>query len=105
MEIWIRFPKFVIGFILASLLCSSLFSSSFFGETWVQITTQKLTGQIRGWLFCIAFVAIGLATNFRELSPYFKSGKPLILYVCGQSFNLMLTLAMAYLMFGVLFAD
>jgi uncharacterized membrane protein YadS len=103
-EIWRRFPKFVIGFILASLVCSAVFWYSFFGETWVQITTQKLTGQLRGWLFCMAFVAIGLSTNFRELSPYLSSGKPLVLYVCGQTFNLLLTLAMAYLMFGILFA-
>ena len=42
----------------------------------------------------LAFTAIGLSTNFRELAPYFKGGKPLILYVCGQSFNLALTLLM-----------
>ena len=53
----------------------------------------------RGWLFCLAFVSIGLATNFRELRSYFKGGKPLILYVCGQSFNLALTLLIAYIMF------
>lgn len=38
------------------------------------------------------FAAIGLSTNFRELVQYFKGGKPLILYVFGQSFNLTLTL-------------
>jgi uncharacterized membrane protein YadS len=59
----------------------------------------------RGWFFCLAFVSIGLATNFRELAHYFKGGKPLILYVCGQSFNLILTLAMAYLMFYVVFPE
>ena len=50
-------------------------------------------------------MSIGLATNFRELAKYFKGGKPLILYVCGQSFNLILTLAMAWLMFFVVFPD
>jgi hypothetical protein len=32
-------------------------------------------------------------------------GKPLMLYVCGQSLNLILTLIIADLMFGVLFRD
>ena len=32
-----------------------------------------------------------------------RGGKPLILYVCGQSFNLALTLLMAYIMFFVVF--
>ena len=36
---------------------------------------------------------------------YFKGGKPLILYVCGQSFNLALTLAMAYVMFYLVFPE
>lgn len=50
-------------------------------------------------------MAIGLATNFRELGHHFKGGKPLILYACGQSFNLVLSLIMAYLMFYVVFPD
>ncbi|EMI20204.1 hypothetical protein RMSM_02858 [Rhodopirellula maiorica SM1] len=29
----------------------------------------------------------------------------MILYLCGQTLNLVLTLAMAYLMFGLLFRD
>jgi hypothetical protein len=40
-------------------------------------------------------VSIGLATDFRELKHHFTGGKPLILYVCGQVFNLCLTLLMA----------
>jgi len=99
-EIWRRFPKFVLGFLAASLLCSVLSWYSFFGESWVQTATLKLTVPIRGWLFCLAFVCIGLSTNFRELAPYLRSGKPLLLYVCGQSLNLILTLLMATLMFG-----
>ena len=53
----------------------------------------------------MAFISIGLATNFRELAKYFKGGKPLILYVCGQSFNLALTLLMAYVMFYLVFPE
>ena len=60
---------------------------------------------VRRWFFVLAFTAIGLSTNFRELAPYFKGGKPLILYVCGQSFNLALTLLMAYVMFYLVFPE
>jgi hypothetical protein len=34
---------------------------------------------------------------------HFKGGKPVILYVCGQSLNLILTLLAAYIMFFVVF--
>ncbi|MFH1265304.1 MAG: putative sulfate exporter family transporter, partial [Planctomycetota bacterium] len=64
-----------------------------------------LTSSLRGWFFCLAFASIGLATNFRELKEHFRGGKPLILYVCGQTFNLCLTLLMAYLMFYVVFTQ
>ncbi|MCP4506950.1 MAG: putative sulfate exporter family transporter, partial [Fuerstiella sp.] len=60
---------------------------------------------LRGWFFCLAFVSIGLDTNFRELLPQMRGGKPLILYVCGQSLNLCLTLLMAWLAFHVVFRD
>jgi hypothetical protein len=44
-----------------------------------------------------------LETNFRELARHLKGGKPLLLYVVGQSFNLCLTLLMAWLMFEKVF--
>jgi uncharacterized integral membrane protein (TIGR00698 family) len=102
-EIWRRFPKFVIGFVAASLLASVLFASSYFGELWVGSAVDGITKQVRTWLFGLAFVCIGLETNFRQLLPYLRSGKPLALYLCGQALNLALSLLMASLMFGWLF--
>ena len=63
------------------------------------------TKTLRGWFFCLAFVCIGLETSFRQLRPYLRGGKPLTLYLCGQSLNLVLTLFMAWLMFKVIFKD
>ena len=108
MEIWHRFPKFVLGFIGASVIFSLIYSSigPDAGYTLVdQGVLGGLSKNLRGWFFCLAFVSIGLATNFRELKGYFKGGKPLILYVCGQSFNLILTLTMAYIMFYLVFPE
>ena len=104
-EIWKRFPKFVIGFISASLICSILFAGSLYGELWVDASTAGITKPIREWMFCLAFVCLGLDTNFRELLPYFRTGKPLMLYLCGQALNILLTFLMAYLMFGILFRE
>ncbi len=104
-EIWKRFPKFVLGFITASIVCSLIFAASLFGELWVDASTAGITKPIREWMFCLAFVCLGLDTNFKQLLPYFRSGKPLLLYVCGQALNILLTFIMAYLMFGVLFKE
>ena len=108
MEIWYRFPKFVLGFIGVSIVFSMIYASMGPDVGYALIDNgvlKGLTKNVRGWFFCLAFVSIGLATNFRELKHYFKGGKPLILYVCGQSFNLCLTLLMAYIMFYVVFYE
>ncbi len=104
MEIWQRFPKFVLGFLTASIVFSALYSALVDGQ---QIVAAVLgsTKTLRGWFFCLAFVSIGLETNFRELAKYFKGGKPLVLYIVGQSFNLCLTLLMVWLMFTKVFPN
>ncbi len=107
-EIWYRFPKFVIGFILASIIFSTIYASMGADVGYAVVDHGVIRGLskiLRGWFFCLAFASIGLATNFRELKKYFKGGKPLILYVCGQSFNLVLTLTMAYIMFYLVFPE
>ncbi|BDD88754.1 YeiH family protein [Desulfofustis limnaeus] len=107
-EIWHRFPKFVLGFLAASILFSVL-DSSLGKDLSAALVDQGAvrggTRLLRDWFFALSFAAIGLSTNFRELAVYFKGGKPVILYVCGQSFNLLLTLTMAYLMFYVVFPE
>jgi uncharacterized membrane protein YadS len=102
-EIWKRFPKFVIGFVAASVVFSTISETVIGGPDLVDAMIKGSTGTIRGWLFCLAFVSIGLETSFRELAPYLKGGKPLTLYLCGQTLNLCLTLFMAWLMFHVVF--
>ena len=108
MEIWYRLPRFVLGFIVASIMFSYLDSALGRDASSALLDHGVLRGftrLAREWFFALAFASIGLATNFKELGHYFKGGKPLILYVCGQSFNLILTLAMAYVMFYLVFPD
>lgn len=108
MEIWHRFPKFVIGFLIASIIFS-MYSASLGPDLGSALINKGvlngLEKGVRTWFFVLAFTAIGLGTNFRTLAPYFKGGKPLILYVCGQSLNLALTLTMAYIMFYLVFPE
>jgi uncharacterized membrane protein YadS len=108
MEIWYRFPKFVLGFIAASIIFSAIYSSMGSDVGYALVDHGAIRGMSkigRGWFFCLAFASIGLATNFRELGHLFKGGKPLILYLCGQTFNLLLTLIVAYIMFFKVFPE
>jgi uncharacterized membrane protein YadS len=106
-EIWYRFPKFVIGFVAASILFSFVLVPASAGDFSAVESDyiNPITKVLRGWFFCLAFVAIGLESNFRDLASRMEGGKPLILYIIGQSFNLILTLFVAYLAFMVFFPN
>jgi len=101
-EIWFRMPKFIVGFLAASLVFSFVFIPTMGNETVSGIL--KFSKVFRKEFFALAFVSIGLNSNFRELGKYFKKGKPLNLYWVGQTFNILLTLLFAWLLLsGVLF--
>jgi len=105
MEIWHRFPKFIVGFVTASLVFSFILIPAFGGgqvglRAVEQDVLRAITKTGRDWLFCLAFVAIGLESNFRQLAGQMAGGKPILLYLVGQSFNLILTLIAAYIAFG-----
>lgn len=106
-EIWNRFPKFVLGFAGASLLFSFIVMPSVGGDFNVVEADyiKPITKTLRGWFFCLAFVAIGLESNFKSMVERMEGGKPMTLYIVGQSFNLVLTLAVAYLAFKIMFPN
>jgi uncharacterized membrane protein YadS len=94
--IWERFPKFVLGFLLASLIFSFLVPSTLVAET------RGVLTMLRTNLFALAFVCIGIETSLGELMGT-GQGRPVLAFVGGQAFNVVVTLIIAYLLFsGVL---
>ena len=91
--IWERFPKFVLGFIVASLLFSFVL-----GGELVASTGAVLRG-LRTWWFALAFLCIGLETRFRELVSM-EQGRPAVAFLAGQGANIVWTLVVATALFG-----
>jgi len=101
-EIWRRFPKFIIGFFVASLVASFIFLPAY-GEGQVKAINAVLD-QYKNWCFVLAFTCIGLDTNFKEIWKRMQGGKVLWLYLVGQTFNVVLTfLAVWLLLSGTFF--
>ena len=101
-EIWTRFPKFIIGFFVASLVASFIIMPATSGADVKAI--NGVLDQYKNWAFVLAFTSIGLDTNFKTLFKQMQGGKVLWLYIVGQVFNIALTLfAVWFLLSGVVF--
>jgi uncharacterized integral membrane protein (TIGR00698 family) len=90
--IWERFPKFVIGFIAASLLFS------FFIDADTNNAVKGHLKALQGVWFALAFTSIGLETDFRELFNG-QGKKPLYAFLIAQLFNIAVTLLVAWMLF------
>ncbi len=91
--IWERFPKFVLGFLIAS------FVFSFFLDPRLVQETKGILGGLRTIWFALAFTSIGLETRFTELFRM-GGGRPAVAFIGAQAFNVIWTLILAYLLFG-----
>ncbi|WP_374173448.1 YeiH family protein [Flavobacterium tructae] len=91
--IWERFPKFVIGFIAASLLFSFLLTAEMRDEV------KDSLKNLQGIWFALAFTSIGLETKFKDLLGN-TSRKPLYAFLIAQLFNIIVTLIIAFFLFS-----
>ncbi len=93
--IWERFPKFVLGFILASLVFSFILSP----ET-AQASGKVIKSFSTFW-FNLAFVSIGLETRFSDFR-HLESKKPFYSFLIAQGFNIVFTLGVSRVLFQLL---
>jgi uncharacterized integral membrane protein (TIGR00698 family) len=96
MEIWYRFPKFVLGFVVASFIFSTMINPE------VVANTAPLLDRLREFWFAMAFVCIGLGTRYVDLIKI-GGGLPALGFVTAQLFNVAWVLIIAYLLFGGVF--
>lgn len=83
--LWSKFPKFILGFLLISVLASI----GFFAKP--QITA---IGNLSRWAFLLTFAGVGLRTNLRELG---KQGvRPFAVGAIGEIAIAALTLGLIY---------
>lgn len=100
-EIWRRFPKFVFGFLIASLAVTAISRGVDFAGYKTDVVPH-LVGPIknlRTWAFIFCFFSIGLTTRFGDLA---KAGtKPFVAFSAGVVVNVVL----GYILSTQVFAD
>lgn len=87
--IWDRFPKFVLGFVLLSILASL----AFFGKE--QVADLK---NLRQWALTLAFVGIGWGLSFGDFKEI--GAKPVWVFLAATVFNTILAFIVSWLLFG-----
>jgi uncharacterized membrane protein YadS len=89
-EIWRRFPKFVLGFLVASALVT-LISRGYEYADYKTVVLPGLVGPLqalRTWAFTFAFLSIGLSTRVRELLAV--GARPFYAFMSGVIVNVAL---------------
>lgn len=86
----------ILGFMAASIIASIIFVPAFGAEKTGAV--NKVLGQFKDWCFVLAFTSIGLDTNFKQITKSMQGGKVLWLYIVGQTFNIILTFAVVWLL-------
>jgi uncharacterized membrane protein YadS len=99
-EIWWRFPKFVFGFLVASLivtLVTASYSLADFNKSVVPTLVAPIK-DLRTWAFIFCFLSIGLTTRFRELAG--AGRKPFLAFSAGAVVNVILGLVLSAIVFA-----
>ena len=106
--VWEKFPKFILGFVVASLVFSLCQSYDVFEPYKVTETTgaiklyeTDLAKTFSTFFFSLAFVCIGLDTRLKDIVSK-ENRNVLYAFLSAQGLNIIVTLAVAYLLFGVI---
>ena len=99
-QIWWRFPKFVIGFLIASALTTALVHGNTLSDynKFVKPSLIAPITTLRTWAFTFSFLSIGLTTRFRELAS--AGIKPFVAFTAGVIVNVILGYILSVIIFG-----
>ena len=100
-EIWRRFPKFVIGFLIASVIVS-LAAKGLSYDAYKKTLTPELVAPLQGlrnWAFILCFLSIGLTTRLRDLAT--AGARPFYAFTAGVVVNVIL----GYILSTIVFVD
>jgi uncharacterized membrane protein YadS len=99
-QIWWRFPKFVIGFIVASAFitwATAGYSLADYNKTVTPVLVAPVK-DLRTWAFIFCFLSIGLTTRFRELAS--AGRKPFLAFSAGVAVNVVLGFILSAFVFA-----
>lgn len=99
--VWEKFPKFILGFVVASAVFSILQSNDMLTlNDSGKIVETTLAKNFSTFFFSLSFVCIGMDTRLKEIVSR-ENRSVLWSFVGAQLFNIVVTMFLAWLMFGI----
>ena len=99
--VWEKFPKFILGFVVASAVFSILQSNDMLTlNDSGKIVETTLAKNFSTFFFSLSFVCIGMDTRLKEIVSR-ENRNVLWSFVGAQLFNIVVTMFLAWLMFGI----
>jgi uncharacterized membrane protein YadS len=99
-EIWRRFPKFVLGFLIASAIVTAITHGYNYAD-YKKVLTPTLVAPLqalRVWAFTFAFFSIGLTTRVRDFAGVGRA--PFYAFTAGVLVNVVLGFILSTAVFG-----
>ena len=93
--LWRSFPKFVLGFLIASVV-ATIFASN--ADPTFAASAIGVANELRTWFLILAFVSIGLEFSFGSLKE--AGWKPVLVFAAATVVNLAVGLLLAVLLWG-----
>ncbi|MBO5234094.1 MAG: putative sulfate exporter family transporter [Alistipes sp.] len=99
--VWDKFPKFILAFVVASLVFSLLKEADLFTlNAKGKLMETSFAKTLSTLFFSLAFVCIGMDTRLKDIISK-ENRNVLYAFLTAQTFNICLTLLVAWLLFGL----
>ena len=99
--VWDKFPKFILGFILASAVFSILQTQELLTlDAKSKIIETSMAKTFSTFFFSLSFVCIGMDTRLKEIVSR-ENRRLLFSFIGAQLFNIIVAMFAAWFMFGV----
>ena len=99
--VWEKFPKFILGFVVASALFSILQNNDLLThDAKGKIIETAMAKNFSTFFFSLSFVCIGMDTRLKDIISR-ENRNALLAFLGAQVFNIVVTLFIAWLMFGI----
>ena len=99
--VWDKFPKFILGFVIASAVFSILQAEDLLTlNAKGKFMETSLAKTFSTFFFSLSFVCIGMDTRLKDIISK-ENRNALYAFLGAQTFNIIVTMLIAWLMFGV----